>query len=71
MNHYPDSSADEHYRKALLARNAKVYIAARSQAKAEAAIEQLRHLTGLSGIFLKLDLASLKSVKAAAEEFLR
>jgi NAD(P)-dependent dehydrogenase (short-subunit alcohol dehydrogenase family) len=72
-DHYPDSSADEHHRKALLARNAKVYIAARSQleAKAEAAIEQLRHLAGESGIFLQLDLASLKSVKAAAEEFLR
>jgi len=48
-----------------------VYIAARSQAKAEAAIEQLQQLTGKKGIFLKLDLASLKAVKSAAEEFLR
>ncbi|KIM74352.1 hypothetical protein PILCRDRAFT_14500 [Piloderma croceum F 1598] len=56
--------------KALLAHNAKVYIAARSQAKAEAAIEQLQQLTGKKGIFLKLDLASLKAVKSAAEEFL-
>ncbi|KIM74375.1 hypothetical protein PILCRDRAFT_80169, partial [Piloderma croceum F 1598] len=46
------------------------YIAARSQAKAEAAIEQLQQLTGKKGIFLKLDLASLKAVKSAAEEFL-
>jgi len=68
MDHFPDSSADEHHRKALLARNAKVYITARSQGKAEAAIEQLRRLTGESGIILQLD---LKSVKAAAEEFSR
>jgi len=48
-----------------------VYIATRSQAKAEAAIEQLKQLTGKKGIFLKLDLASLKAVKSAAEDFLR
>jgi retinol dehydrogenase 12 len=48
-----------------------VYIAARSQAKAEAAIQQLQKATGKNGIFLKLDLADLKAVKAAAEEFLR
>jgi NAD(P)-dependent dehydrogenase (short-subunit alcohol dehydrogenase family) len=48
-----------------------VYVAARNQEKASAAIERLQSLTGKSAIFLKLDLADLKVVKAAAEEFLR
>jgi NAD(P)-dependent dehydrogenase (short-subunit alcohol dehydrogenase family) len=56
--------------KALLAHNARVYVAARNQEKAEAAIEQLKTVTGVQALFLKLDLANLKSVKAAAEEFL-
>lgn len=55
--------------KALLAHNAKVYMASRNQEKAEAAINDLKSETGKEAIFLKLDLASLKSVKAAAEEF--
>ncbi|KAF5337815.1 hypothetical protein D9758_015699 [Tetrapyrgos nigripes] len=55
--------------KALLEHNAKVYLGARSQAKAEAAIEDLRQKTGKEAIWLKLDLADLKSVKAAVEEF--
>lgn len=55
--------------KALLAHNAKVYIAARSQAKAEEAIKELKEDTGKEAIFLKLDLSDLKAVKAAAEEF--
>lgn len=55
----------------LLAHNAKVYIGARSQAKAEEAIGKLRELTGKEALFLKLDLGDLKAVKAAAEEFLR
>jgi len=54
----------------LLAKNAKVYIAARSEDRAKAAIEDLKQTTGKEAIWLKLDLSSLKSVKAAAEEFL-
>ena len=56
---------------ALLTHNAKVYIAARSQKKAEEAIKELKEETGKEGIFLKLDLSDLKAVKAAAEEFHR
>ncbi|GLB38370.1 putative NAD-P-binding protein [Lyophyllum shimeji] len=55
--------------KALLAHNAKVYLAARSAEKARAAIEDLRKETGKEAIFLKLDLANLEAVKAAALEF--
>jgi len=54
-----------------LVHNAKVYVAARSQEKVEAAIQDLKNSTGKEAIFLKLDLADLKSVKAAAEEYLR
>ncbi|TEB33119.1 NAD(P)-binding protein [Coprinellus micaceus] len=57
--------------KALLNHNAKVYFAARSQEKAEQAIQELKTETGKEGIFLKLDLGDLRSVKASAEEFLR
>jgi NAD(P)-dependent dehydrogenase (short-subunit alcohol dehydrogenase family) len=53
----------------LLSHNATVYIAARDPTKAAAAIEELHSLTGKSPIFLKLDLADLKSIKAAADEF--
>ncbi|KAH8086594.1 NAD(P)-binding protein [Cristinia sonorae] len=56
--------------KALLDRNARVYIASRSKAKADAAIQQLHQLTGKQAIFLELDLASLSSVRRSAEEFL-
>lgn len=56
--------------KALLAHNAKVYVAARSQEKAEVAIKDLKESTGKEALFLKLDLADLKSVKASAEEYL-
>ncbi|KZT27891.1 NAD(P)-binding protein [Neolentinus lepideus HHB14362 ss-1] len=55
--------------KALLLRNAKVYIAARSQEKSEQAIKDLEKETGKTAVFLKLDLADLPSIKAAAEEF--
>ncbi|KAI0061200.1 NAD(P)-binding protein [Artomyces pyxidatus] len=54
----------------LLKRNAKVYMAARSETKALAAIEELQGLTGRSAIFLRLDLADLHSVRHAAEEFI-
>ncbi|KIY45776.1 NAD(P)-binding protein [Fistulina hepatica ATCC 64428] len=54
----------------LLAHNAKVYLAARDQTKAEEAIAELTLATNNAPIFLKLDLADLRSVKAAADEFL-
>ncbi|KAH7919068.1 NAD(P)-binding protein [Leucogyrophana mollusca] len=56
--------------KALLSHNAKVYIAARSHTKTEEAIKDLKVQTGKEALFLKLDLADLKSIKASAEEFL-
>ena len=54
----------------MLKHNAKVYLAARSQEKEAAAIAALKEETGRETIFLQLDLASLASVKAAAQEFL-
>jgi NAD(P)-dependent dehydrogenase (short-subunit alcohol dehydrogenase family) len=51
--------------------NAKVYVAARSPEKAESAIKSLKDITGKDAIFLQLDLANLKAIKAAAEEFNR
>ena len=54
----------------MLSKNAKVYIATRNEDRAKAAIEDLKQTTGNEAIFLKLDLSSLKSVKAAADEFL-
>ncbi|KAG5654335.1 hypothetical protein H0H81_004289 [Sphagnurus paluster] len=56
--------------KALLAHNAKVYIAGRNQAKVEDAIRDLQSETGKTAIFLKVDLADLHSVKAGAQSFL-
>ncbi|VDB91326.1 unnamed protein product [Peniophora sp. CBMAI 1063] len=56
--------------KQLLIHNAKVYIAARDEGRASKAIEELRGETGKEALFLKLDLADMKAVKAAAEEFL-
>jgi len=55
--------------KALLSHNAKVYIGARSEDKAKSAITELKEQTGKEAIFLKLDLADLKSVKASVKEF--
>jgi NAD(P)-dependent dehydrogenase (short-subunit alcohol dehydrogenase family) len=55
----------------LLSKGAKVYIAARSEEKSQRAIEELKRETGNEAVFfLKLDLADLVSVKAAAEEFI-
>lgn len=51
--------------------NAKVYMASRTPEKARAAIKDLRKETGKEALFLRLDLADLRSIKAAAEEFLR
>ena len=48
-----------------------MYIAARSEDRAKAAIEDLKQATDKEAIWLKLDLASLQSIKDAAEEFLR
>ena len=58
-------------RQALLAKNAKVYIATRNKEKSLAAIEELRKDHGKEAYFLPLDLSDLKSVKSSAEEFLR
>ncbi|KAH7911147.1 hypothetical protein BJ138DRAFT_1113470 [Hygrophoropsis aurantiaca] len=54
----------------LLTKNAKVWIAARDQSKGEAALKELKDRTGKDAHLLKLNLANLKSVKSAAEEFL-
>ncbi|PIL34954.1 hypothetical protein GSI_02741 [Ganoderma sinense ZZ0214-1] len=56
--------------KVLLQHNAKVYLAARSRTNADAAIVSLREELGKEPMFLELDLASLSSVKNAADEFL-
>ncbi|KAJ7761575.1 NAD-P-binding protein [Mycena maculata] len=55
--------------KALLQHNAKVYIAGRSEEKAQEAIKDLQSQTGKEAEFLLLDLADLHSVKRAAEAF--
>jgi retinol dehydrogenase 12 len=57
--------------KALLVHKAKVYIAARNEAKARQVIQELKMETGKEALFLQLDLANLKAVKRCAEEFLR
>ncbi|EIM79649.1 NAD-P-binding protein [Stereum hirsutum FP-91666 SS1] len=55
----------------LLSRNARVYMAARSEAKATAAIEELKASTKKDNFhWLKLDLGNLTSVRRAAEEFM-
>ncbi|KAJ7654397.1 hypothetical protein DFH06DRAFT_1202270 [Mycena polygramma] len=54
----------------LLNKNSKVYMAARSQSKAEAAIKELKEQTGKDALFLKLDLGDLKTIKVSAAEFL-
>lgn len=58
----------------LYLRNAKVYIAARSEDKAKAAIEEIKtRVPNSEGqiIFLLLDLGNLSTIKNSAEEFLR
>ena len=55
----------------LLSNGAKVYLATRSQEKTETVIEELKRETGKDTVFfLRLDLADLSSVKAAAEDFI-
>ncbi|KAH9041505.1 NAD(P)-binding protein [Lactarius deliciosus] len=54
----------------LLSKGARVYIATRSKEKSQKAIEELKKETGKDSIFfLKVDLADLVSIKAAAEEY--
>ena len=48
-----------------------MYIAARSQEKSQKTIDELKKETGKESVFfLKLDLADLFAVKAAAEEYM-
>ncbi|KAI0967310.1 short-chain dehydrogenase [Xylaria arbuscula] len=57
----------------LYSKNAKVYVAARSESKANNAIEDIQNSHPSSAgilIFLQIDLNDLSSVKAAAEKFL-
>ncbi|KAI1100578.1 putative estradiol 17 beta-dehydrogenase [Jackrogersella minutella] len=57
----------------LYKKNAKVYVAARSEAKAQHAIEDIKESVPSSTgslVFLHLDLSDLPNVKAAAETFL-
>jgi retinol dehydrogenase-12 len=57
----------------LYSKNAKVYIAARSQEKAEKAIEVIRKSSPNSSgelVFLRLDLANLATIRASAEQFI-
>jgi len=56
--------------KRLLEHSAKVYIAARSKEKAEAAIADLKAQTGKEAIWLELDLSNFASIRKAAQEFL-
>ncbi len=59
--------------KILYAKNAKVYIAARSQEKAETAMEEIRKASPASNgslTFLRLDLADLTTIKGSADTFL-
>ena len=55
----------------LLEKNAKVYLAARSEARAKAAIAELLEETGKEAIWLELDLSSFQSIEKAAAEFHR
>ena len=56
--------------KQLLLKNAKVYLAARSESKAQAALDELEKETGKKAIFHKLDLSDLDATKKSAQEFL-
>lgn len=57
--------------KALLRKNARVYLAARSETRAKAAIAELVVETGKEAIWLELDLSSFQSIEKAATEFHR
>ena len=53
----------------LLTKNAKVWITARDQSKGEATLKELKDATGKDANFIIMNLANLKSIKAAAEDF--
>ncbi|KAJ7641842.1 NAD-binding protein [Roridomyces roridus] len=53
----------------LLTKNATVYIAGRNEAAGKEAVEALTKETGKAPIFIKLDLANLKSIRGTVEEF--
>ncbi|KAJ7786444.1 hypothetical protein B0H16DRAFT_1490490 [Mycena metata] len=55
--------------KALLPKNAKVYMFSRSRERAESAISRLKSETGKEAFFIQLDLSDLDSVRRAADEF--
>ncbi|KAJ7619150.1 NAD-binding protein [Mycena polygramma] len=55
--------------KALLPKNAKVYMLSRSKERAETAIARLKTETGKEALFIQLDLSDLDSVRKAADEF--
>ncbi|XP_071783329.1 dehydrogenase/reductase SDR family member 13-like [Centroberyx gerrardi] len=56
----------------LARRGARVILACRSQDKAEAAISEIKQVTGSTDVvFMQLDLSSLKSVRSFAENFLK
>ena len=57
--------------KALLTKNAKVYIAGRNAQKVQTAIEELAIETGKTALFLQLDLADPRSIKSAVAVFCR
>ena len=57
--------------KALLAHDAKVYLAARCERKARQAIADLKRETGREAVFLRLDLADLGAVRRCVDQFLR
>ena len=56
---------------ALLEHNAKVYLAARSQERAEKAIQELKQVTGREAIYHHLDLSSLANIRKSAAEFIK
>ncbi|KAJ4493681.1 NAD(P)-binding protein [Lentinula edodes] len=55
--------------KHLLLKGCTVWLAARSKAKAEEAIAELKEETGQEALFLALDLNDLRAVKESAENF--
>lgn len=68
VNHLTYAKIWSNYQ-ALLEHNAKVYLCARNEGKASAAIDKLKQVTGKADVhFLKLDLADLPSCAAAANE---
>ncbi|KAK1232740.1 short-chain alcohol dehydrogenase [Marasmius sp. AFHP31] len=55
--------------KALLPKNAKVYMASRSEDKAKVAISWLKKETGKETHFLQVDLSDMESIRRATDEF--